>query len=79
MITEENKVSTEVVAHLRNSIYSYIISDFIAYSNEEVKQKINGTIENEMESIKYALLNEHANIVLLREKYKIYEQLKKEL
>ena len=79
MIAEENKVSTEVVAHLRNSIYSYIISDFIAYSNEEVKQKINGTIENEMESIKYALLNEHSNIVLLREKYKIYEQLKKEL
>lgn len=79
MITEETQVSTEVVAHLRNSIYSYIISDFIAYSNEEVKQKINGTIENEMESIKYALLNEHANIVLLREKYKIYEQLKKEL
>jgi len=79
MITEETQVSTEVVAHLRNSIYSYIISDFIAYSNEEVKQKINGTIENEMESIKYALLNEHSNIVLLREKYKIYEQLKKEL
>ena len=79
MITEETQVSTEVVAHLRNSIYSYIISDFIAYSNEEVKQKINSTIENEMESIKYALLNEHANVVILREKYKIYEQLKKEL
>ena len=51
MITEETQVSTEVVAHLRNSIYSYIISDFIAYSNEEVKQKINGT-KNKIRFIK---------------------------
>jgi hypothetical protein len=79
MIIEENTVSTELVAHLKNAIYSIIISEFITYSNDEVKSKIINLINEEMESIKYALLNEHANIVLLRERYKIYENLRKEL
>ncbi len=79
MITEENTVSTELVAHLKNMIYNNVISDLINYSNDEVKNKINIIINQEMESIRYALLNEHANVVLLREKHKIYENLRKEL
>ena len=79
MITEETTVSTELVAHMKNTIYNIIISEFIAYSNDEVKSKIANLINEEMESIRYALLNEHANVVLLRERYKIYENLRKEL
>jgi hypothetical protein len=79
MITQENTVSTELVAHMKSMIYNNIISDFINYSGEEIKNKIDIIISQEMESIRYALLSEHANVVLLREKYKIYENLKKEL
>lgn len=79
MITQENTVSTELVAHMKSMIYNNIISDFINYSGEEIKNKIDIIINQEMESIRYALLSEHANVVLLREKYKIYENLKKEL
>jgi hypothetical protein len=60
-------------------IYNNIISDFINYSNDEVKNKIDTIITEEMNNIRYSLLNEHANVVLLREKYKIYENLKKQL
>lgn len=79
MIAEENKVSTELVAHIKSMIYNNIISEFINYSNDEVKNKINIIITQEMDSIRYALLSEHANVVILREKYKVYENLKKEL
>ena len=79
MIAEENKVSTELVAHIKSMIYNNIISDFINYSNDEVKNKIDIIITQEMDSIRYALLSEHANVVILREKYKVYENLKKEL
>lgn len=79
MITEENKVSTELVAQMKSTIYSNIICEFINYSSDELKNKINIIISQEMESIRYALLSEHSNVVLLREKYKIYENLKKEL
>lgn len=79
MIAEENKVSTELVAHMKSMIYSNIISEFINYSSDELKNKINIIISQEMESIRYALLSEHANVVILREKYKVYENLKKEL
>lgn len=79
MIAEENKVSTELVAHIKSMIYSNIISEFINYSNDEIKNKINIIITQEMDSIRYALLSEHANVVILREKYKVYENLKKEL
>lgn len=79
MIAEENKVSTELVAHIKSMIYNNIISEFINYSNDEIKNKINIIITQEMDSIRYALLSEHANVVILREKYKVYENLKKEL
>lgn len=79
MIAEENKVSTELVAHMKSMIYNNIICEFINYSSDELKNKINIIISQEMESIKYALLSEHSNVVLLRERYKIYENLKKEL
>ena len=79
MIAEENKVSTELVAHMKSMIYNNIICEFINYSSDELKNKINIIISQEIESIKYALLSEHSNVVLLREKYKIYENLKKEL
>jgi hypothetical protein len=79
MITEETTVSTELIAQMTNMIYSIIISEFIAYSNDEVKSKIANLINEEMESIRYALLNEHADIALLRERHKIYENLRKEL
>lgn len=79
MIAEENKVSTELVAHMKSMIYNNIICEFINYSSDELKNKVNIIISQEMESIRYALLNEHANVVLLREKYRIYENLKKEL
>jgi hypothetical protein len=79
MIAEETKVSTELVDNLKNTIYNIIISEFITYSNDEVKSKIINLINMEMESIRYALLNENANVVLLRERYKIYENLRKEL
>jgi hypothetical protein len=79
MIAEETTVSTELVAHLKNMIYNIIISEFITYSNDEVKNKITNLINEEMESIRYALLSEHANVVQLREKHKIYENLRKEL
>jgi hypothetical protein len=79
MIIEENTVSTELVAHMKSMIYNNIISDLINYSTDEVKNKINIIINQEMENIRYALLSEHANVVLLREKHKIYENLKKEL
>jgi hypothetical protein len=51
----------------------------INYTTDEVKNKINIIISQEMDNIRYALLSEHANVVLLREKHKIYENLKKEL
>ena len=76
---EKTTVSTELVAHLKNTIYNIIISEFITYSNDEVKSKITNLINEEMESIRYALLSEHANVVQLREKHKIYENLRKEL
>lgn len=79
MIAEENKVSTELVAHMKSMIYNNIICEFINYSSDELKNKINIIVSQEMESIKYALLSEHSNVVLLREKYKVYENLKKEL
>jgi hypothetical protein len=79
MIIEENTVSTELVAHMKSMIYNNIISDLINYSTDEVKNKINIIISQEMDNIRYALLSEHANVVLLREKHKIYENLKKEL
>ena len=79
MIAEENKVSTELVAHMKSMIYNNIICEFINYSSDELKNKINIIVSQEMESIRYALLSEHANVVVLREKYKIYENLKKEL
>jgi hypothetical protein len=79
MNTEENTVSTELVAHLKCMIYNNIISEFVNYSSEEVKNKIDIIITEEMSNIRYALLSEHANVVLLRERYKIYENLKKEL
>ena len=79
MIGEENKVSTELVAHMKSMIYNNIICEFINYSSDELKNKINIIVSQEMESIRYALLSEHANVVVLREKYKIYENLKKEL
>jgi hypothetical protein len=79
MITQENTVSAELVAHMKTMIYNNIISDFINYSNDEVKNKIDTIITEEMNNIRYALLSEHANVVLLREKYKIYENLKKQL
>ena len=79
MIAEENKVSTELVAHLKTMVYSSIIHDFIDFSSEEVIDKINTIIEQEMESIRYAMLSEHANVIQLREKHKIYETLKKQL
>ena len=40
MIAEETKVSTELVDNLKNTIYNIIISEFITYSNDEVKSKI---------------------------------------
>jgi len=79
MNTEENTVSTELVAHLKSMIYSNIISEFVNYSSDEVKNKIDIIITEEMNNIRYALLSEHANVVLLRERHKIYENLKKEL
>lgn len=79
MIAEENKVSTELVAQIKTMIHSNIISEFINYSNDDVKNKINISITQEMDNIRYALLSEHANVVMLREKYKVYENLKKEL
>ena len=79
MNTEENTVSTELVAHLKSMIYNNIISEFVNYSSDEVKNKIDIIITEEMNNIRYALLSEHANVVLLRERYKIYENLKKEL
>lgn len=79
MITQENKVSTELVAHMKSMIYNNIIQDFINFSNQEVIRNIDNIINQEMENIKHALLSDHANVVLLREKYKIYENLKKEL
>jgi hypothetical protein len=79
MIAEESKVSTELVAHMKSMIYNNIICEFINYSSDELKNKINIIVSQEMESIKYALLSEHSNVVLLREKYKVYENLKKEL
>ena len=79
MIAEENKVSTELVAHLKTMVYSSIIHDFIDFSSEEVIDKINTIIEQEMESIRYAMLSEHANVTQLREKHKIYETLRKQL
>jgi hypothetical protein len=79
MIAEENRASTELVAQLKSMIYNNIIEDFIDYSSNEVKSKINIIIDEQMKSIRYALLSEHANLVILREKYKIYENLKKKL
>jgi hypothetical protein len=79
MNTEKTTVSTELIAQMTNMIYSIIISEFIAYSNDETKNKIINLINEEMESIRYALLNEHADIDLLRERHKIYENLRKEL
>ena len=79
MISEENKVPTEFVAHMKSMIYNNIICEFINYSSDELKNKINIIISQEMESIKYALLSEHADVTILRQKYKIYENLKKEL
>jgi hypothetical protein len=79
MIAEENRASTELVAQLKSMIYNNIIEDFIDYSGNEVKSKINIIIDEQMKSIRYALLSEHANLVILREKYKIYENLKKKL
>lgn len=79
MITQENKMPTELVAHLKTMVYSSIINDFIDFSSEEVINKINNIIDQEMESIRYAMLSEHANVIQLREKYKIYETLKKQL
>lgn len=79
MIAEENKVSTESVAQMKSMIYNNIISEFIDYSSDEVKNKINIIVSQEMDSIRYALLSEHANVNILREKYKIYENLKKKL
>ena len=79
MISEENKVSTELVAHMNSMIYNNIICEFINYSSDELKNKINIIISQEMESIRYALFSEHANVTILRQKYKIYENLKKEL
>lgn len=79
MIAEENKVSTEFVAQMKSVIYNNIISDFVSYSSDEVKDKINIIVSQEMDNIRYALLSEHANVTILREKYKIYENLKKEL
>jgi hypothetical protein len=79
MNTEENTVSTELVAHLKSMIYNNIISEFVNYSSDEVKNKIDIIITEEMNNIRYALLSEHANVVLLRERHKIYENLKKEL
>lgn len=79
MIVEENKVSTESVAQMKSMIYNNIISEFIDYSSDEVKDKINIIVSQEMDSIRYALLSEHANVTILREKYKIYENLKKKL
>jgi hypothetical protein len=74
-----SKEITELTANLKNQIYNNIISDFINYSDDDVKNKIKIIISEEMESIKYALLSEHSNVVILRQKYKIYENLKKEL
>jgi len=74
-----SKEITELIANLKNQIYSNIISDFINYSDDDIKNKINIIITQEMDSIRYALLSEHANVVILRQKYKIYENLKKEL
>jgi hypothetical protein len=74
-----SKEITELIANLKNQIYSNIISEFINYSSDELKNKINIIISQEMDSIRYALLSEHANVVILRQKYKIYENLKKEL
>jgi hypothetical protein len=79
MIAEENKLPTEFVAQMKSTIYSNIICEFINYSSDELKNKINIIVSQEMESIRYALLSEHANVTILREKYKIYENLKKEL
>ena len=79
MSIEKTTITEDSVAHLKNTIYNIIISEFITYSNDEVKSKIANLINEEMESIRYALLNEHANVVLLRERYKIYENLRKEL
>ena len=79
MITEEKKITEDLAAHLKNMIYNIIISEFIIYSNDEVKSKIINLINEEMESIRYALLSEHANVDWLREKHKIYENLRKEL
>ena len=79
MNTQQNTVPTELVAHLKSMIYNNVISDLINYSNDEVKNKINIIINQEMESIRYGLLSEHANVVQLREKHKIYENLRKEL
>jgi hypothetical protein len=79
MNIEETTVSIELTAHLKSMIYNNIISEFANYSTDEVKNKINIIINTEMESIRYALLSEHANVVQLRERHKIYENLKKEL
>ena len=79
MIAEENKVPTEFVAQMKSMIYNNIMCEFINYSSDEVKNKINIIVSQEMDSIRYALLSEHANVTILREKYKIYENLKKEL
>ena len=74
-----SKEITELTANLKNQIYNNIISDFINYSDDDIKNKIKIIISEEMESIKYALLSEHADVTILRQKYKIYENLKKEL
>ena len=64
MIAEENRASTELVAQLKSMIYNNIIEDFIDYSGNEVKSKINIIIDEQMKSIRYALLSEHANLVI---------------
>jgi len=79
MIEVENKVSSELIAHLKTVIYRHCIDDFIAFSSDEIKSKIKDSIDEQMNTIRYSLLSEHANVVVLREKYKILESLKKEL
>lgn len=79
MIELENKVSSELIAHLKTIVYRNCVEDFIAYSSDEVKSKIREIIDEQMNTIRHALVSEHANVVILREKYKILENLKKDL
>lgn len=77
MIKVENKASSELINNLKVMIYRNCIDDFIAFSNDEVKNRVTYVIDEQMNAIRYALVNENSDVIVLREKYKILENLKK--